>query len=217
MAFDLWLAFALAAAIVLAVPGPTIAIVVQSGLTYGRAAVPWSVGGTVLGDAIALAVSLAGLGTLLATSAVAFTAVKLIGAAYLLYLGSRALLAAFRRSEPPEPVSGPLVPPVGAMAVPGPTLLWRTTLVTALNPKSIAFFVAFLPQFVTAQSPAAPQLAILAATFLVLAGVNAALYGFGAGRLSRVIARDGVRRAIDGVAGSCLIAAGVATALARRA
>jgi threonine/homoserine/homoserine lactone efflux protein len=84
--------------------------------------------------------------------------------------------------------------------------------VTALNPKSIAFFVAFLPQFVNPAAATLPQLSVLGATFLVLAGVNAALYARFAGRLRDVLQRPKMQRWLHRCGAGVLIGAGVVTA-----
>jgi threonine/homoserine/homoserine lactone efflux protein len=88
--------------------------------------------------------------------------------------------------------------------------------VTALNPKSIAFFVVFLPQFVNPGSQAIPQLLILGTTFLFLAFINAALYAFFAGHLRDKPASPRVRRWFDRCGGSVLIGAGIFTAALQR-
>jgi threonine/homoserine/homoserine lactone efflux protein len=88
--------------------------------------------------------------------------------------------------------------------------------VTALNPKSISFFVAFLPQFVDPGRPPFSQLLILGTTFLVLAAINALLYGFFAGHLNHWLNRVGVQRWLARCGGTALIAAGVVTATVKR-
>jgi threonine/homoserine/homoserine lactone efflux protein len=88
--------------------------------------------------------------------------------------------------------------------------------VTALNPKGIVFFVAFMPQFVRPSAPAAPQLVLLGATFVVLATVNASLYALFAGRFRQLIATPRAHAWFNRCGGTALIGAGVAAALARR-
>jgi threonine/homoserine/homoserine lactone efflux protein len=88
-------------------------------------------------------------------------------------------------------------------------------LVTALNPKSIAFFVAFVPLFIDAGLPFAPQAAILVASFVVLAGLNALGYALLAGRLSGAVRRPSVRRAFNRAGGAVLVGTGLAVALRR--
>ncbi len=89
--------------------------------------------------------------------------------------------------------------------------------VTALNPKSILFFVAFVPQFMDAAAPIAPQAALLVATFVTLAALNAGLYALLAGRARGAIRKPSVRRTVNRVGGGVLIGAGVMTAMIRRA
>ncbi len=206
MPLEPWLAFVAASALLLVLPGPTILTVVSYSIAHGRRANVPLVAGVALGDATALALSLLGLGALLAASAAWFTAIKWVGGLYLLYLGLR-LLRAGIAGEPPA-----------APQVPGSR--WRvfanTYLVTSLNPKGIVFFVAFLPQFVDPGRDVVTQLRVLAATFVVMATVNAALYAAFATTARRLLSSPRARRRFDLVGGSLLSAAGVWALLARR-
>jgi threonine/homoserine/homoserine lactone efflux protein len=163
---ELWFAFVAASAVLLVIPGPTVLTIISYSIAHGRRANCPLVAAVALGDSTALIVSLLGLGTLLAASAFWFTIVKGIGGLYLLYLGVKLLRAGISSNAPATP------------AVPGSRwkLFANTYLVTALNPKGIVFFVAFLPQFVNPRANAARQLWVLAATFVVLAILNATLY-----------------------------------------
>jgi threonine/homoserine/homoserine lactone efflux protein len=204
MTFETWIAFALAAAAMLAIPGPTILLVVGQSLGAGgrRNALPL-VAGVALGDLLAMVLSLAGLGALLAASATAFAALKWAGAAYLVWLGVRLWRA---------PVEAGAAPPLDARRA-----LRRAFVVTALNPKGIAFFVAFVPQFLDPSSPFLPQAALLAATFVGLGALNAAAYALLAGRVSGAVGRPAVRRWLNRAGGTVLVGAGLATAAVRRA
>lgn len=196
-----WLTFALAAMIVLLIPGPTIVMVVAQSLSHGpRAALPLVLG-VVLGDFTAMTGSLLGLGALLAASALWFTVLKWLGAAYLIYLGIKTWRSTAH--------AGPL-----ALSEPRPSRsLWLSTYaVTALNPKSILFFVAFLPQFIDPQRAALPQIAVLGATFLALAALNAGLYALCAGGFRRLLRKPGARRVVNRLGGGALVGAGVLTA-----
>jgi len=203
---ELWLAFAAASAVLLVIPGPTILTVISYSMAHGRRANIPLVAGVALGDSTALVVSLLGLGALLATSGFWFTAVKWVGGLYLLYVGVRLLRAGVSSSE--------LAPP----AVPGSS--WRlfanTYLVTALNPKGIVFFVAFLPQFISADAPVAQQLRILAATFVVMGTLNAALYAAFAASARRLLSSPAAQRRFNVAGGSLLSAAGMWALLAKR-
>jgi threonine/homoserine/homoserine lactone efflux protein len=138
----------------------------------------------------------------MATSALLFTVLKWIGALYLIYLG----IQQWRRQG--------VVPAAGEAApLAAPFALWRRAfIVTALNPKSIAFFVAFLPQFVVHGQPLLPQLTVLGITFLVLATVNAALYAVFAGELRETLQQGRVHRWFHRGGACALIGAGVITA-----
>ncbi|MEQ9261414.1 MAG: LysE family transporter, partial [Roseovarius sp.] len=105
-----------------------------------------------------------------------------------------------------------------AQAAPsGRSVFWHATAVTALNPKSIAFFIAFVPQFVTVGAPLAPQFAILIASFVTLAAVNALAFALLADRLRASIGKPSVIGWLTRGGGVALIGMGVMTATLRRA
>ena len=205
MTVELYLSYVIACFVVLAVPGPTILLVISYALSQGRRAALSTVVGVGLGDAIAVTVSLAGLGAIMATSATAFTVLKWVGAAYLVYLGIK-----MWRTEPKLSLDDQ--PDISQRKM---TL--HTTIVTALNPKGIAFFVAFLPHFLNPSAPAVPQLVLLGTTFVVLGIVNAALYALFAAHLRTRITRPGTLKWANRAGGTMLLGAGLMTAALRRA
>ena len=206
MSLELWLAFALASAVLLAIPGPTVMLVVSYAIGGGRRSGWATVPGVALGDLTAMTVSLLGAGAVLAASAALFTALKLAGAAYLVWLG----IGLWRSAPAPAALERGTRPRrAGAM-------FWHAYAVTALNPKSIVFFIAFVPQFVTAGAAALPQFALLEATFVSLAAVNAALWALLAGGLGARLQSPRLLRLVNRAGGSLLIAAGALTAAARR-
>lgn len=207
MTLELYAAFIAACAIILIVPGPTIMLVVSQALAEGRRAVWSTVAGVSLGDLTAMTLSTIGLGAVLATSATLFTLLKLAGAAYLVWLGVKT----WRAGEKPI---GDASGPVGREHA---VMFARAYAVTALNPKSIVFFVAFMPQFVTASAPLLPQMLLLGGTFLVLATLNAAAYAFLAGSAREAVRRPGVNRLVHRTGGGLLVGAGVWLALKRPA
>jgi len=206
VSFELWFAFVVASAVLLVIPGPTILTVISYSLAHGRRANVPLVAAVALGDSTALALSLLGLGALLASSALWFSVVKTVGGLYLLYLGIRLLRRGVASGE------------LAAAAVPGSR--WRlfanTWLVTALNPKGIVFFVAFLPQFITPGADVARQLWILAVTFVLMAIVNATLYAVFAATAHRMLSSPRAQRGFNLAGGSLLVAAGIWALLARR-
>ena len=207
MPLELWLAYAAAVAVLLVIPGPTILTVISYSVAHGhRANVPL-VAAVALGDSTALVLSLVGLGALLATSAFWFTLVKVAGGLYLLYLGLKMLRAGVAPTALVEPVA--------------PGSRWRlfanTYAVTALNPKGIVFFIAFLPQFISPGRDVSTQLWILAITFIAMATLNAALYAVFAGTARRLLTSARAQRRFNVAGGSLLSAAGVWALLAKRA
>lgn len=207
MSLEHWLAFVAASTVLLIIPGPTILLVVSYALGHGRRAATATVAGVALGDFTSMTASMLGLGVLLAASATLFTVLKWIGAAYLVYLGIKLWRA---------PVAGAELGADTSEAR-GKRIFFHTYAVTALNPKSILFFVAFLPQFLDTTAPVLPQLAIFELTFLVLATLNALSYALLASVARRAIRKPAVQRAVNRVGGSFLIGAGFLTAGLRRA
>lgn len=201
MSPDLWLAFAAASAVMLMIPGPTVLIVVSYALGHGRKSAMATVAGVALGDFTAMTASMLGLGVLLTASAGLFTLLKWAGAAYLVYLGIKLWRAPVRDA--------------GTVADDSGVRPWRMMLhtyaVTALNPKSIVFFVAFLPQFLDLSQPLLAQMAVFETTFLVLATLNATLYALLASMARSTIRKPGVQQIVNRTGGTLMIGAGLLT------
>lgn len=177
-------------------------MVVGYALSQGRRVALATATGVALGDFAAMTLSLAGLGALLAASAGLFEVLKWIGAGYLIYLGIR-----LWRSKPAFEA------PVASLpARSGGRIFGHAFAVTALNPKSIAFFVAFVPQFVGGGAAVFPQLAIMEATFVGFAAVNALVFALAADQIRLRIRRPRVLEWLNRVGAGCLVAMGVATA-----
>lgn len=205
MSFEHWLAFCAASAVLLAIPGPTVLLVISYALGHGRKVAFATVAGVTLGDFTAMTASMSGLGALLATSATIFTILKWIGAAYLVYLGVKLWRAPVAEGDTAKDTAEL------SRQKPG-RIFAHSYLVTALNPKSLIFFVAFLPQFLDAHGPVAMQLAIFEITFLVLATANASLYALLAAMARRQIRKPLVQRVVNRAGGSLMIGAGVLAA-----
>jgi threonine/homoserine/homoserine lactone efflux protein len=201
-----WLPFALASAILVAIPGPTVLLVVSYALGHGRKYALATTAGVALGDLTSMTASMLGLGVLLAASAEWFMVVKWIGAAYLIYLGVKLWRA---------PVMDP-------DAVQAPAELRTSRIVahayavTTLNPKSIVFFVAFVPQFIDPHVASVSQIAVLEATFIGIAALNAFLYAMLASAARRAIRRTEVQRAVNRTGGALLVGAGVLAGVWKR-
>ncbi|MEL6235468.1 MAG: LysE family translocator [Pseudomonadota bacterium] len=200
------LAFAATSILLLIVPGPTVLMVMSQAMAHGRKVGTASVAGVALGDLVATALSVSGLGALLAASATAFTIAKLIGAAWLVWLGLRLLFG--RRSEGAEMGAAP--------PSPGRRVFRDAFLVTATNPKGILFFLAFVPQFIDPGRPFAPQAATFVLVFTGLGALNAAAYVWAADRMRRALRRPRLIDAVARTGGALLVAAGLAAAFTRR-
>lgn len=204
MAFEIWLAFTAATIVLLLIPGPTVLLVVSYALGQGwRTALPMAIG-VALGDFTAMTLSMLGVGAMLAASATVFTVLKWIGAAYLVWLGIKLWRA-----------GGSLAAEPRSTGVSAARMLGHAWLVTALNPKGITFFVAFLPQFLNPHADFLTQMIVLEATFLTLAFANALGYAIVAARARGFIRSARAIRAINRIGGSCLIGAGVAAVSVR--
>lgn len=204
MSVEHWLAFAAASAVVLAIPGPTILLVISYALGHGRKTAAATVTGVALGDFVAMTASIIGLGAILATSATAFTILRWIGGAYLVYLGIKLWRAPVGDKPLADNDNLPEEKPL--------RILGHAFMVTALNPKTIVFFVAFMPQFVDHSQPFWMQMVIFEATFLALAILNATLYALLADKARGFIRRKSVQRTVNRTGGTLLIAAGAVTA-----
>jgi threonine/homoserine/homoserine lactone efflux protein len=200
MSFETWAAFAVASSVLLVIPGPTVLLVVSYALGQGwRTALPMAVG-VALGDFTAMTLSMLGLGALLATSATLFTILKWVGAAYLVYLGIKLWRAGGTLDAAPR-----------TDAASAAKMLGHAWLVTALNPKSITFFVAFLPAFLDPNADFLTQMLVFETTFLVLAFANAFGYALVASRARRLASDPRALGVVNKVGGGLLVGAGVAT------
>jgi threonine/homoserine/homoserine lactone efflux protein len=206
-----WLAFAGVSTILVAIPGPTVMLVLGAGLRHGRSGALAAAPGVALGDLAAMSASMAGVGALLAASATLFTAVKLAGALWLAWLGLRMLRDAARQ--------GALAPAnTQTFAKSDRARIFRqASTVTLLNPKILMFFVAFAPQFLTPDAPFVPQAAIMTATFAALGFRNVVIWGLAAGGVRASLSRPGPRAWAARAGDACLLGAGALTALTARA
>lgn len=168
-----------------------------------RTALPMAIG-VALGDFTAMTLSLLGLGALLAASATLFTVLKWVGAAYLIWLGIKLWRAGGALDAKPRTDAASAL-----------KMLGHAWLVTALNPKGLTFFIAFLPQFIDPKLALLPQVSVFAATFLILAFANVITYALIASRARSVVQNPRMMRAINRTGGSLLIGAGVATVALR--
>jgi threonine/homoserine/homoserine lactone efflux protein len=170
------LAFSLAALVLFIIPGPAVLYIVARSVSQGRRAGLVSVAGIHVGSLVHIAAAVAGLSAILVRSAAAFTVIKLAGAAYLIWLGVRALRSSTGLvADDPELRSNRRVFTDGIV-------------VNILNPKTAIFFLAFVPQFVNPNAGSSVrQLLILGALFVVIGAMSDGLYALAGARISRLI------------------------------
>jgi threonine/homoserine/homoserine lactone efflux protein len=198
-------AFFLVAALLIVTPGPDMALVTRNALAQGPRAALQTGFGVVGGVVVWSGASLLGIAALLQASAIAFTVVKLAGAAYLIFLGLRTLLAL----RAPAGASRHAAIPSGRFRLSGGSPFQQGLLSNLLNPKIAVFFTSLIPQFVTPGPGATLESALLAATFatMVLAWLTA--YAILAGRAREVLQRRPVKRLLDTVSGLVLVGLGL--------
>jgi len=196
----LYVSFVLVSLALIAFPGPNVALIVSTSIAHGRRAGLMTVAGTSAAMALQLVLTVAGTSALLAAAAAWFSWLRWAGVAYLIYLGVQAWRAPVRNP------TGNVLPGSGAVFT-------RGVLVSLTNPKTLLFFGAFLPQFVSPDRAALPQLAILAATFLVLAVALDCSWALLAHRARAMLSRRGALR--NRLEGGLLMGAGLGLAVAR--
>ena len=198
MPLENWLAYTFVTATFLLIPGPTILLVISYSLIRGRQAVFALLLGVGLGDIVAMILSFIGVGLLLQTVTIAFQFLKWIGAAYLIWLGIRMWRSASESTE---------------LAAITDNKVWHAIManafvITALNPKSIVFFLAFLPQFINSEKPFITQSLILGSTFLILAIISVLFYSMLATFAGQQMQLSLIHRWTNRIGGSLLIGAG---------
>jgi threonine/homoserine/homoserine lactone efflux protein len=198
-------AFAATALVLLLIPGPAVLYIVSQSIEHGRRAGITATFGVHAGTLVHITAAAAGLSAILLSSSLAFGAVRIVGAAYLFYLGLRTILA---RTD-----QGGAAPAARERRL--GRIFRQGVLVNVTNPKTALFFFAFLPQFVDANGAAVPeQIVVLGLTFALLGLVTDSAWALLAGTAAEwVRGRSAVRSAQRWVTGCVFIGLGVATAL----
>ena len=200
MLLETWLAFVLASAIVVVIPGPNIVLTVTYGIRGGWRTGLGTVPGQAFGALLAMTASLAGAGAVLATSVMLFTLLKMAGALYLLWLAYQLWTAPLA-----EIMTDDTAPRRSTWA-----LFRQSTLVSALNPKGPVFYVAFVPQFVDPTGPIFGQFAVLTATFVAVAFLNGVMWLAFAARMRGLLSGAFAVRLIQQIGAAFLGVAGLA-------
>ena len=203
MPLETWLAYTLVTTTFLLIPGPTIILVISYSLLRGRQAVIALVLGVGLGDLTAMSLSFLGVGVLLQTVTTAFYFIKWLGAAYLIWLGIKMWCSASEFTDLDKKTRSNAWREIFSSAY----------ITTALNPKSIVFFLAFIPQFIEPELPFTTQAVILGATFFVLAIISVLGYAALAIYAGQQLHLPLIQRWTHRIGGGLLIGAGGMTAV----
>ncbi|MEM6162512.1 LysE family transporter [Erwinia sp. P6884] len=209
MTLQLWLAYTGIIAALIAIPGPSALISMTHGLRYGHRRAFATVLGGVLSAMTLMTASALGLGAILATSTTVFTVLKVVGAAYLIWLG----ISAWRAPAAAETA----LEASPAEASPGVMKLFRKGYMVGIsNPKDLLFFAALFPNFIDAAQPHAMQFAALAITWAILDCSLMFAYACAGRRLSSLFASPARLRILNRSTGTLFVFAGSALAASAR-
>lgn len=200
-----WFAFAVASAVMGMIPGPGVASIVGCALSSGRRTALAAVGGIATGNILAMTVSIAGAGAVLAASALGFTILKWLGAVYLICLGAFVIMRS-PFGQQTETGRQPISPRLAYLS---------SVAIAALHPKTIIFFVAFVPQFIRPEESYFSQAVVLTITYVCVVACTDAAYALTAARVRSVLRSPAAEAWTRRVGGCALITAGVATAASR--
>jgi threonine/homoserine/homoserine lactone efflux protein len=199
---EFFLAFLFMTVVLFLTPGPIVTLIIATGARSGTRAALLTVVGASSGNAVLLACIAFGLTWVLQTSAAVFDLLRLAGAAYLIWLGVQAWRAAGAVSEPAAPG--------------GHVHAWRGFAVAVTNPKTIAFFTAFLPQFLDPSLPVARQLLVMCTVAVLLGGLLDSGWAVAAGFSRAFFVAPARAKLLGRVSGAVLIGGGIWLSLARR-
>ena len=203
---SLFLAFIAISLLLAVTPGPDMALVTKNALAHGPRGVFLTTAGIAVALVLWVTATAFGVAALLKASATLFYALKVVGGAYLAYLGIRAWLAS--RKKPGDLLAGMKAAPAGSIL--------RQGLISAgTNPKLGVFFVTFLPQFVEPHQPLLTQLLLLGAVFALIGWLWLIAYGLLVARVRDIITAPRVRQWMDRFTGTVLIGLGVRLAFDR--
>lgn len=201
MTLELFIAFFSASSFITFMPGPTVLLIVHYALQYGRWAGRFSVPAVILGDIAALAFAFAGLGAFLKLFPEWFSILKIVGGIYLIILG---IIGLFSHATIEEENASDAKPP-------GRSIFMHVFLITAFNPKSIIFFLAFFPLFIDPTLNTTKQMFIMGAIFVALGAIGAIFYDIAAARISVWIKRFSSSRMIHIITAIILCGLGITT------
>lgn len=177
MSLATWFSFLLACILLITPPGPTVTYLITTSMSNGKRVAYGMVWGNFFGSLICLLLSFLGIGAILQASHSLYLTFRLLGIAYLIYLGLKTILEASKQS----------LPSTNKISVSWKESFKNGFFLIFLNPKNIIFFTSFLPQFITSKSPFLTQALVLSATFLIVALINDYLYTFFASHIGKLL------------------------------
>ena len=191
-------------------PGPDTALVTRNALIGGRRAGAFTILGIGAGLLVWTIAASAGIAAVLRASEPLFLAVKVVGAAYLVFLGAQALWQAIRGTGPHVQISAG-----GTHRIPPRQAFRQGALCNLGNPKIAIFFTSFLPQFAAGDSPSFAALMILALAFSTIGLAWLSIYNLAVARAGEFLRRPFVRRVVEGITGTVLVGFGIRLATER--
>ena len=198
MTIETYIAFFIASNIVCLMPGPTMLLVIHYTMLYGKQSARYSLFGVMLGDITAIAISFSIIGTILALSPNFFEILKVIAGFYIIFLGIKELTTkadGFSTEQRPAARS----------------ILRHLFIITAFNPKTILFFTAFFPQFISANEYTINQLLIMAVSFVAIGAFYTLIVQALAQKISHYIKQPAIQRSINIIVGTVLCIIGLLT------
>ena len=203
MTTEAYLAFLAANALLVYTPGPTVLLVVHYALTYGRQVGKYTIPAVLLGDIIAVNFSLYILASLLKLFPSSFSILKIIGGLYMIILGVSNILSR-KKFASDEKIH---------VTRPSKKVFTHVMLITALNPKTIIFLLAFLPQFLNPNGNIFSQTLLMGVSFVILGLTGSSFYTVAVGKIHRLVNTPRAQKIVHLISGSILCAIGVSTIL----
>ena len=204
MELHVYVAFVVATAIMIALPGPSVLLTVAHSISFGWRPALSTVAGETMGIAVQLIIAAIGLTSLLNVVSQAFEWLRWAGAAYLVYLGIKQWRSANKALE------------LDTSSVSKTNLFVQGLIITIPNPKSLIFIAAFLPQFIDTARPLGLQFAIIVPTFLVITFIVTSVWALAAGNVRQFLLGQRAFQSVLRTAGGLMILSGIGLALARR-
>ena len=194
MTTETFLAFIIASAIIVAVPGPNIILIINDSVQHGFYKSVFTIMGIGAGMSVLLLISLSGLAALVSLFSSLFTLIKWAGVCYLIYLGISQILSCAEQTAGKDEIE-----------VQANGFFMKGFLVSVTNPKGLLFAGAFFPQFLNKQTAIGPQILILCSSFLILATLIEIIYALAGGTTGKVLSSDNTKRITGSVSGAFLI------------